>query len=318
VPLLAANPTVGGQAVMEGVMIRSMDRLAIAVRRPDGAIVVESRPWFVLPGFGWARRPFLRGFPVLIETLVNGIKALNYSAQQAMADEDAEDGGELKPWALFATLAVSIAMALGLFVVLPHFISLGVSAVGVAGGVDTLSFHAWDGLFKLALFLGYIVAISFLPDIRRVFQYHGAEHKVIWAFENQRELSPDTVREFSRLHPRCGTAFLLFVLGLSIILYAILVPYLLTLYAPAGSVLKQGYIVLAKLLLMVPISCLAFELIKVAGKFQGSLLCRMISWPGLMMQRLTTYEPDDEQLEVAIAALKCAVDGPPACTAFSA
>lgn len=309
-PLLFASPTVGGQAVMEGVMMRDRDRLAIAVRKPGGDIHLDVRPWFSLTAARLLRKPFLRGFPILLETLVNGIKALNFSAQMAV-DEDGDEG-EIGPWAMGLTLAASIGFALLLFVVAPHLFSLGMKAAGLSGGVEALSFHVWDGLFKMLLFLGYILAISYLPDVRRVFEYHGAEHKVIWAYEQGAELSPAGARGFSRLHPRCGTAFLLFVLAISIALYAFLIPWLLTFYAPETGWIKQAYIVALKLVLMAPVSAVAYEVIKVAGKFHTSLACRLISAPGLFMQLLTTKEPDDRQVEVALAALRGAVERQPA------
>lgn len=304
--LVAAAPTVGGQAVMEGVMIRNRDRLAIAVRKADGSITVETRPWFSLTRAAWLKKPFVRGFPVLVETLVNGIKALNYSAQAAAEDEDGNS--ELKPWHLALTVAVAIGMALGLFVVVPHLLSLGMHALGWGGSAEHLSFHAWDGLFKLALFLGYIAGISLMPDIRRVFQYHGAEHKAIWAFEAGGELLPANARGFSRLHPRCGTAFLLFVLCLSIILHAVCIPALLSVWEPSGTVVKQLYVLAVKMLIMVPVASVAFEMIKASGKARGNPLCTLLCWPGLMLQYLTTFEPDDEQLEVAIAAVRGATE----------
>ncbi|WP_043639908.1 DUF1385 domain-containing protein [Desulfovibrio sp. TomC] len=307
-PLLVASPTVGGQAVMEGVMMRDRDRLAIAVRKPGGDILLDVRPWFTLTAAKWLKKPLVRGFPVLLETLINGIKALNYSAQVAVEDED---GAELGPLAMGLTLAASIGFALLLFVVTPHLFSLGMRSLGLSGGVEDLSFHVWDGLFKMVLFIGYVAAISFLPDIRRVFQYHGAEHKVIWAYEQGAELTPAGARGFSRLHPRCGTAFLLFVLAISIVLYAFLVPWLLTFYAPATAWIKQLYIVVLKLVLMVPVSALAYEVIKLAGKFHTNLACRLISAPGLFLQMLTTKEPDDAQIEVALAALDGAVADQP-------
>jgi uncharacterized protein YqhQ len=307
--LLALAPSaVGGQAVMEGVMIRNRDRLAIAVRKPDGSIVLELRPWFTLAPWPWLRKPFVRGFPVLLETLVNGVKALNFSAEIAVEEGEGEGGGscEIKPWHLVLTLTAAIGLALFLFVVLPHLLSLGLNVLGWSGGTDSLSFHLWDGAFKMAVFMGYLAAVSLVPDIRRVFQYHGAEHKAIWAFEKGGELTPDGARGFSRLHPRCGTAFLLFVLAISILLHAVLIPGLTALWAPAGTVLRQTYIVAVKFLLMIPVSALAYELIRYAGRKTDTLLCRTLCWPGLAMQRLTTFEPDDSQLEVALAALKCA------------
>lgn len=301
----AAKPAVGGQAVIEGVMMRAHDNLAIAVRRPDGQIEVELRPWFSLTRSAWAKKPFLRGFPVLLETLVNGIKALTFSASKAVEEETGQEA--LKPWQMVVTMAVAIGAALGLFVVLPHLMSIGMEWLGLGGDVDHLSFHAWDGLFKLSLFVGYIAVISLLPDIRRVFQYHGAEHKTIWAFEEGRELTCEQARLFPRLHPRCGTAFILFVLALSIVLFAVLVPWLMTFWSPEQFWLRHLYIVGLKLVLMVPVSSAAYEMIKFAGKFHKNILCRALCWPGLAMQALTTKEPDDEQIEVAIAALKCAV-----------
>jgi uncharacterized protein YqhQ len=298
--LLQSSSPVGGQAVMEGVMIRAEDRLAIAVRKPDGAIEVQNRPWFSLTSRPLLKKPFLRGFPILLETLVNGISALNYSAQKALEEESQE----IKPWAMTLTIAASVGFALFLFVVLPHLFTLGVKALGLSGGVEDLSFHAWDGLFKMAMFVGYIAVISLLPDIRRVFEYHGAEHKVIWAHEKGQPLTPESARPFSRLHPRCGTAFVLFVLAVSIALYAVLVPAVLALFTPENVVLKHAYIVAMKLVLMIPISAVAYEIVKFAGKHHEKPLCRIISGPGLFMQMLTTHEPDDKQLEVAIAALK--------------
>jgi uncharacterized protein YqhQ len=301
----AAKLSVGGQAVMEGVMMRSGNRLAIAVRKVSGEIKVETRPWFSFAG-AWGKRPFLRGFPILVETLVNGISALNYSAQEAL-DGETEGQAELGPWAMAGTVAAALGLALGLFVVLPHLVSLAMKALGLSGGVESLSFHLWDGLFKLLVFLGYILAISLVPDIRRVFQYHGAEHKAIWAFESGDGLTPDAARGYSRLHPRCGTTFLLFVLGLSIVLYAVLIPLLLHFWSPAGAVLRHAYILGVKLVLMIPVSCLAYELIKFAGRFHENPACKAMSAPGMLMQLLTTHEPDDAQLEVAIKALEGAV-----------
>ncbi len=306
IPLLSAGPTVGGQAVIEGVMMRSKNRLAIAVRKPDGEIIVELRPWFSLTTASILRKPMLRGFPVLLETLVNGIKALNFSAMQAVEEDEGE--GELTSWHLVLTMVVALAVALGMFVVLPHFLSVAMQWLKLSGDVESLSFNAWDGAFKMLMFVGYIGAISLVPDIRRVFQYHGAEHKVIWAFESGQEMTVALARGKSRLHPRCGTSFLLFVLAVSILLYTALVPWLLGFYKPEGFLFKHLYIVAMKLLFMVPISCIAYEIIRLAGRFNTNVVCRMLCWPGLALQMMTTKEPDDGQIEVAMAALKCALN----------
>ncbi|MFO7818360.1 MAG: DUF1385 domain-containing protein [Thermodesulfobacteriota bacterium] len=305
-----ADISVGGQAVMEGVMMRSLDRLSIAVREPSGKIFVECRKWFTLLKYKWTKKPFVRGFFVLIETLVNGIKALNFSAQKAYAEETDE---EIKPWAIFLTIAASVGIALLLFVVLPHFLSESMHLAALGGNIKSLSFHAWDGLFKFALFLGYIYSISFLPDIKRVFQYHGAEHKVIHAYEHGEELIAENIRGYSRLHPRCGTAFLLFVLSVSILLFTALVPFLLLFFEPQSFILKHGYVLAIKFLLMIPISGIAYEVIRVAGKRGETWWCRLLCLPGLLLQKLTTNEPDDSQLEVAVAALNGALNKEDSC-----
>lgn len=298
--LTAGCPTVGGQAVLEGVMMRNGDAYALALRRPDGEIVARRLPWFSLTRHPWLKKPFVRGFPVLIETLVNGIKALNRSAeQQAEGSEE-----ELKGWHLVLTLLLSLAVAVGLFVVVPHLLSLLMQWLDLGGGVEGLTFHLWDGLFKCLIFMCYIWAISFVPDIRRVFQYHGAEHKVIHAFEAGGDVDAATAARMSRLHPRCGTTFLLFVIGISIILHAVLVPLLLFFYCPEGAVAKQALTIVFKLLLMVPISALAYELIRYAARMPDGFMATLLRAPGLTLQRMTTAEPDERQLDVAVVALR--------------
>lgn len=291
---------VGGQAVMEGVMMRNDDRLAIAVRRTDGCIVAQNRPWFSFPGFGPLRKPFMRGFPILLETLINGIKALNFSAEIAVASE----GEELKPWQLALTLAAAVGFAVLLFVILPHLVTVGMSLLGFSSGLKGLSFHLWDGFFKASIFLGYILVISRIPDIRRVFEYHGAEHKTIWAYENhEREISVETTARQSRLHPRCGTTFMLFVMAISIILHAVLVPLVLVFWRPGNPVIEHAGIVLFKLMLMIPISAIAYEAIRHAARISTGPVAFVLRAPGMLLQTLTTREPDAGQLEVAIVAL---------------
>lgn len=303
---LSAVKTVGGQAVMEGVMMRSGDRYGLAVRRPNGEIVAENKPWFSLARSPFWQRRFVRGCPILLETMVNGINALNRSAGYAF-DGDLDENGEpedLKPWYLVITMIVSIIMAVGLFVILPHVFSMCMEWLGLGGDVDGLSFHVWDGFFKFAIFIGYIVAISFVPDIRRVFQYHGAEHKVIRTFEAEGEVSASEARQYSRLHPRCGTTFMLFVLSIAILLHAILVPMLMFIWTPENTIAKHAITVFFKLLLMLPISAIAYELIRYSACLGDGFLGTLLKAPGMLLQRLTTHEPDEAQLEVAIVALK--------------
>lgn len=303
--------TVGGQAVIEGVMMKAPKRLCVAVRRPSGQIVVKSDPFQPLsqslPFLGW---PFLRGPVVLIETLVQGLQALNFSAQQALEEE----GESMGSWALTLTMTVAMLAGLAFFVALPHLLSLWVGRMGATGfGTESLWFHLTDGLIKVVFFVGYLGGISLMRDIRRVFEYHGAEHKSIYCFEAGQELTVANARAYSRLHPRCGTAFLLVVLVISILIFTLVFP-LLPRLAEAGW-LNQLLQIMLKTALMLPIAGVSYEVIRLAGKKGGQGIWGALLWPGLQMQRLTTREPSDDQIEIALTALREAVgaaEGQPA------
>lgn len=207
------------------------------------------------------------------------------------------------PWHVALSLGLALAMAVGLFVVAPHLLSLVMLALGLGGDVEGLSFHLWDGFFKACVFVGYIWLISLVPDIRRVFQYHGAEHKTIHAFERGGVVEAASAAAMSRLHPRCGTTFLLFVVCISIVLQAVLVPLLLAVWTPQGAVAKHALTLAFKLALVAPISALAYELIRYAARLPDTLWAHALRAPGLALQRLTTHEPDQAQMEVAVVAL---------------
>lgn len=298
-PLVAACPAVGGQAVMEGVMMRNAETYALALRMPDGGISAWRLPWFSLTDFRPLRAPFVRGFPLLVETLINGIRALNLSAAAVTGDEEEPP----RSWQLALTLCFAAGMAALLFAAVPHALSLLMQRQGLGGAVEGVSFHLWDGFFRCAIFVLYVGGISLLPDIRRVFQYHGAEHKVIHAFESGRTVDTDFAARMSRLHPRCGTTFLLFVICLSIVLHALLVPLLLSYWSPERVWLKHAGALLFKMALLIPISALAYELIRCAARMDDGLPATLLRAPGLALQRLTTAEPDEGQLDVAIVAL---------------
>jgi len=293
-------PLVGGQAVMEGIIMRNGASYALAVRRPWGEITVEKRVWRTVGSQGIRSTRFLRGFPILVETLSNGIRALNRSADLSMED----DTGPMSRKDVVLTLLMAFGAAILLFVAAPHLMALGMKYLGLGGDMQGFSFHVWDGLFKFIIFIGYIAVISLVPDIRRVFQYHGAEHKTIYAFEKGGMVTVSSARSCSRLHPRCGTTFLLFVLSIAIVLHAVLVPLLLMVWTPESAVLRHSGIVLLKILLIVPVSSLAYELIRGSASMKEGLLCRLLQAPGLLLQFLTTREPDDAQLEVAVEALR--------------
>lgn len=289
---------------MEGVMMRNGDVYGLAVRLANGDICAQRLPWRSFTGKSWLKKPFVRGFPVLLETMVNGIQALNRSV--ALSEQDSNQ----KPpsgWHVALSVALALVMAIVLFVVAPHVLSLLMLFLGLGGDVEGLSFHLWDGFYKCAIFILYIWLISLVPDIKRVFEYHGAEHKTIHAWETGESVDSASAGCMSRLHPRCGTTFLLFVICISIILQAILVPLLLKLWTPQGMLAKHAFSIGIKLLLVMPISAVAYELIRFAARMPDGLVGTLLRAPGLALQKLTTREPSQEQLEVAVVALAEAV-----------
>jgi uncharacterized protein YqhQ len=280
---------VGGQAVLEGVMMRSPSSWAVAVRKPDGAIAAVCQPI----SSPMARRriyrlPVIRGIIALGESLAIGFRALAISAQYA-AQEEGEDGEvktELSRGQLIFAFAISIGFAVMLFKVGPALIT---SRIGFK---STGTFVIVEGLIRVAIFILYLSLISLLPDLRRVFQYHAAEHKAINAYEAGEELTPERVQRFSLIHPRCGTAFLLWVMVIAIFVFAFF-----------GR--PPWYWLIATRILLLPvIAGIAYELIRFAGKHQDNTYLMAMLAPGLWLQRLTTRQPTLDQIEVSIQALK--------------
>jgi uncharacterized protein YqhQ len=291
---------VGGQAVIEGIMMRAPRTFTVVVRRPTGELAVREDRWHSpMEKWPFLKKPLLRGSIVLYEALFNGIQALTYSAQEALGEEEEKLG----PWALGGTIALALGSAMLLFVVIPHLATLGVGALAGADlGVRSVWFHVIDGVIKVSIFVGYILLISLLKDIRRVFQYHGAEHKSIHAYEKGEELTIENARKHPTLHARCGTAFLLLVLVLSIFLFTAVFP-LLPKDLFGNKIITNAVFILVKIALLLPIAGLSYEIIRLGEKFHNPVL-ETILLPGLWLQRLTTREPSDDQIEVAIVALK--------------
>ena len=284
-----SNAAIGGQAVLEGVMMRSPSNWALAVRKPNGEIAEVNRPIRSMMTRHWVfRLPVIRGIIALGESLAIGFRALAISANYA-AQEEGEDGEvqtELSRGALIFAFAIAIGFALMLFKLTPALITswLPIETTGW--------FVIVEGLIRVTIFVIYLLVISLLPDLRRVFQYHAAEHKVINAYEAGEELVPDKVQRFSLIHPRCGTAFLLWVMVIAIFVFAFL-----------GR--PEWYWLIASRILLLPlIAGLAYELIRFAGKHTGNRVLMTLLAPGLWLQRLTTREPSLDQLEVSIRALK--------------
>jgi uncharacterized protein YqhQ len=278
----------GGQAVLEGVMMRGVSVWAVAVRTPDSRIEIESET--LVP---WAKRhrawrlPVIRGVVALAESMKIGFRALAISANAQLEEDEEGEKEEIGGWVWGLTIFVSLLLAIGLFFVVP----VGLTSLVKDKLGSPFLFWLVEGLLRTAIFIGYLVAISKMPDLRRVFEYHGAEHKTISCFEAEDELVPSRAKLYSRLHPRCGTSFLLIVMVLAIFVFA-----------PIG--LPAWYWLLASRILGIPlIAGLSYEVIKWAGRNRRKRWVRALMWPGLMLQNLTTREPDEEQLAVAIASL---------------
>lgn len=283
-------------------MIRNGDYYGLAVRKPDNTIFASREPWRKLFDPFWMGLPFIRGFPILIESLANGIQGLLFSV--SLQEEKKRESEKAQT---ILTLCAALLIALLLFVLLPHLLSLLMLAFHLGSDLEDISFYFWDGFFKCSIFVFYIVCISFVPEIRRLFENHGAEHKIVRAYENGYGLNLSQGRGLSRLHPRCGTTFLLFVICVSIILQALVVPPLLAFWAPKIWILKHLWSIFLKLLLIAPVSGISFEIIRFASSLRHGFLRNLLLWPGLALQYLTTREPDASQLEVAAVALAYAL-----------
>ncbi len=288
------NVLLGGQAVLEGVMMRSPKAYAVAVRRPDGEIVYLAEQ---LPAWTATHRllrlPVLRGVATLFQSLGLGIKALNFSSENAFPEEVApkKPAGGGTSIAIWFSIALALALGIGLFFLLP----LGLTELvkrwypELGGGV---LYNLVDGLLRGVIFLGYIAAINLAPDIRRLFRYHGAEHKVVHAFESRGPMDVATVQRFTTLHPRCGTSFLLFVMVISILVFSFI----------PGSVPAWGKALL-RLVLLPLVAGLSYEIIRFSAKHRNPLTSALIA-PGLLLQKMTTAPPDDDMVRVALAAFE--------------
>jgi uncharacterized protein YqhQ len=296
--------SIGGQAVIEGVMMRSPHFIAIAVRKPGQRIVIRNLPYAsVAQRIPWLKKPVLRGVVILIESMIQGIDALSYSA--GVAAEGEKSGQELSSWAIAGSIFTAFVLGMGLFVALPHFLTVVLTAAQ-GGGVSAQSpiFHLLDGILKMLILLAYVYAIAMLKDIHRVFQYHGAEHKSIYAFEAKEELTVENARRHSSLHPRCGTSFLLFLVLISIVVFSIVFPLFGLTNLATNAVLNHSLMIFVKIGLMLPVAGLAYEFIKMCACRMEKPIFRALIWPGMILQRLTTREPTDDQLEVALASLR--------------
>lgn len=299
--------TVGGQAVIEGVMMKNKDEFALAVRMPEGNIrVTKDKCKSVKEKFKFLGLPIIRGVVNMIESLILSMKTLTISADAFGIEEEETKfeiwlrekfGKSILDFVMVIAMILGIALGVGLFFFLPLFIS---SSLFDKSGEETKWYATLiEGGIKIAIFVGYIWLVSFMKDIRRVFEYHGAEHKTIFCYEAGEELTPENVKKYKRFHPRCGTSFIFVILLLSIVVSSVVYSF---------PIMKSNIILkFASKLLTLPLTVgIGYEFIRFAGK-HDNVITRILSAPGLWMQRITTREPDETQIEVAIASLKCAL-----------
>ena len=280
----------GGQAVIEGVMIRGKSTIALACRQPDGRIYRYREPlrsWLVRSRI--ARVPFVRGLFVLWESLSYGMRMLMKSADVQVADDETPSGGATNT----VVMGVALVVALAVFIGIPY-----VATQALRSAVESsLVLNVGEGALRLVLFLGYLGGISFMPDIRRVFAYHGAEHMTIHAFEHGDPLTPERIEPYSTAHPRCGTAFLLFVVVVAIALFA---------FVPRTNLIVD---LLARLVLVIPVASISYEVLKLGAAHDANPFVHLLVTPGLLLQRITTRRPDRSMIEVAVASLEEAIAG---------
>ena len=290
-----ANPTkVGGQAVLDGIMMKGEDRTAVVVRSPKGRLYIKTE---LLPERKSAAKiPIIRGVYIFVSTLITGMKTLMYSAEvlemlyaeeeNIEQTEEEEEGGIPFGVMIILSVVLAIAMVVGIFIIVPTIV------VNFLEGLvpNAIALNLIEGAFRIALFVVYIIVISKMKDIRTTFEYHGAEHKTIHCYENGLPLTPKNASEFETLHPRCGTSFLMFVMIIALLLFSLL---------GWPDLFAR---ILSRIILIPVIAGLSFELLRFAGS-NDSLLVKVLSVPGLLLQKLTTQNPDEQQLGVAIAAL---------------
>lgn len=292
--------SVGGQALIEGVMMQSKDKRAMAVRKSDGEIVIKKnkiKSWINEKNID--KVPFIRGSFILIETMIEGVKSLNFSSDFFLDEEyDAFDRFMKKIFkdkandvAIWFSIILSLILSLGLFILVPTFIG------GVFSNIikNNILLNLVEGLARISILFLYIVLVSKNKDIERVFQYHGAEHKSIYCYENDLELTVENARKFGRLHPRCGTNFLFIVMFTSIILFSF--------FGWPNPIVR----IIMRIVFVPIVAGISYEIIKFLGKYNNKFT-KIVAYPGMMLQKFTTKEPDDEQLEVALEALKAVIE----------
>ena len=300
--------SIGGQALIEGIMMKSPQKTVMSVRLPDGSIdTTELKETHLKDKYKFFGIPLVRGVVNLIESFTIGYKALMESAEKSgfAEDEEIDEKEQTKLMAFVGILGtvLGVGLALLLFMYLPHLLFKLADNYIAGGAMSALNLKPlFEGIVKMIIFICYVAAVSLMKDIKRVYMYHGAEHKTIFCFESGEELTVENVKKFKRFHPRCGTSFLFLMLAVSILVTSILAVVL------PEFVIQTGYIWVPIKIILIPICCgLGYELIRICGRYDN-LLTKIIAAPGLWIQRLTTKEPTDDMIEIAIASVKGALN----------
>ncbi|MFH1439187.1 MAG: DUF1385 domain-containing protein [Candidatus Woesearchaeota archaeon] len=296
---------IGGQAVIDGVMMKSLNYVSVAVRKADKTIIVKELPYTSISKrykfLGW---PFFRGVVMLFEMLVLGIKALTFSANESLDEEETKEKEELSDLSIALTIFFSLLFGVVLFVIVPYALTV---LIGIHEEKTSILFNLIDGVIKLTIFVLYVVLIGMLKDIQRVFQYHGAEHKAVNCYESGKKLNVKNCQGFSTLNPRCGTSFLLFVIFLGIIVFSF-VPIIITAIWPGvmdiGVIWRKLIFLAARLLFLLPLAAISYEFLKITAKKCNNFIIKILMQPGLYVQKLTTKEPTDDMVEIAIKAIE--------------
>ncbi len=298
--LMSPDLVLGGQAVMEGVMMKGKEHAVVSVRKENGSIVRKTLP--CKTRLMIAKIPIVRGAVNLFSVMALGIKALNWSAEQAMEGEE-EGKKEGKGWMLGVTLAVSLILSIGFFIFLPYILTTLIP--GLSEKQAPVAFNFIDGAIKLTILLIYLYGISRLKDIHRLFQFHGAEHKAVYCYESKQDLTVENTRPFTTYHPRCGTSFILFVILVSILVFSFIPSLIHSFWAvdSFGPISVKALYFSVRILLLPIVAGISYEVLRLSAKHQKKAFFSAVVAPGLWLQRITTQEPGDDQLAVSLDAL---------------
>lgn len=290
--------SIGGQAIIEGVMMRGPHKIAMAVRKPDGEIIIEEKENKTKKVI--SKIPIVRGLFAFFESMIIGVQALMFSANFYDLDDgtekkanDKDEKQEISSWMMYLSVFISLVISIGMFILLPNFVS---SLIVPNKETNVVLYNVIESILRISIFIVYLLLVSKMKDIKRVFEYHGAEHKSIFCYEAGEELNVENVKKQSRFHPRCGTSFLLFVMIISIIVFSLIGRH-------PNMFVNMGL----RLLLLPLVAGISYEIIKFAGRNADNKWISWLNKPGMWLQHLTTREPDDSQIEVAIASLKAVI-----------